>query len=126
MGGKMRGANLDIAQAAQTACRAEQLQLVCHGQAIARLHFDCRRAGGDKRVQARQGLRHDLVFGGGPGCRNRGKDSAAGTGDLFVACALKAHLELTGAAARIGQMSMAVDQTRGDQAAFGIVMRQVG
>ena len=58
--------------------------------------------------------------GGSTGGAYGGDDATAGTGDVGIADALQALLELVGAVARVDQMGVAIDQAGRNPAAFAI------
>ena len=82
---------------------------------IARLDLHHRGAFGDQRIKAGERRGNQTLKPGFSGGGNGGNDTAAGTRDLFVAGALKPHLELTRTVAAKNDVGMAVDETRRDE-----------
>lgn len=107
---------LDRALAAQLARDLQLFGLVGQGQPVP--GFDLQRgdAFGQHGVQAGQAGGEQVGFAGGAGGAHGGDDAAAGTGDVGIAHALQALLELTGAVAGIDQVGVAVDQAGADPA----------
>ncbi len=110
MGAQEGGHHLDRAQLAQRAGYAQLPALVFQGEAVAGFDFDRGHALGQHGVQARQRGGQQGALIGGAGRAHGGDDAAARTGDVGVAGALQALLELVGAVAGIDQVGMAVDQ----------------
>ena len=112
MGAKQGGGRSHRTQLAEATGHAQHLQLVGDGQAVAGLDLQRGHAIGQQRVQARQAGGDQLILAGGAGGAHAAENAAAGAGDLLVADAFQALLELAGTVAGIHQVGMAVDQPR--------------
>ncbi len=114
------GGDGDGAPRAQSAGGAQLAGFGVRFQAVAGLDLDGGDAFGEQGVEARQGLRDQLVLGCGAGRLHGGEDAAAGTRDLLVGGAAEAQLELVRAVAAVDEVGVAVDQAGRDPAAFEI------
>src|SRR5690606_38355162 len=86
-------------------------------QPVAGLDLDGGDALGQHRVQPGQGGLQQCRIVGFAGSAHGGDDAAAGAGDVGVAHALQALLELVGAVAGVDEVGVAVDQAGADPAA---------
>ena len=71
-------------------------------------------------VEAGQGAGDELVLARRAGRLDGGDDAAAGAGDLLVARAFQAQLELVRPVAAIDEMGVAIDEAGGDPAALAV------
>ena len=110
------GHDFDLAQLLQLFGHAQLLALVVQGQAVAGLDLDGGHAFAQHRVQPRQAGGEQGGIVGGAGGAHGGNDAAAGAGDVGIADALQALLELVGAVAGMNQVGVAVDQAGADPA----------
>ncbi|KAG0771410.1 hypothetical protein G6F22_016498 [Rhizopus arrhizus] len=114
------GHHVDPAFLAQCTRHLQLLAFVGQGQAVAGFDLERGHAFGAHRQQAWAAFAGQLFRRRGAGGTHGGDDAAAGTGDLRIADALQALLELVGAVAGVDQMGVAVDQSRRDPAAFAV------
>ena len=115
--GQVGGAHLDPQLLAHPPRHPQHPPLAVEIQAVAGLDLQRGDAVGGQRARAGQRFGQQLVLAGRAHRLHRRHDAAAGAGDVLVAGALQALLELAGAVAGEHQVGVAVDQTRGDQAA---------
>jgi formimidoylglutamate deiminase len=115
MGGKVRDADGQLAQARNLARGAQQGKFTVNAKAIAGL--DLYRGGpcGGHGVKAGQGLGKQVAFRCGAGGGDGRQDAATGTGNLGIAGTVQAHLELCRAVTGKDSVGMAVDQAGRDQ-----------
>jgi hypothetical protein len=113
-----RGPHADAEFLADAPCDLEHLAFAVQIQAIARFDFQRSDAVGEQRACARQRLGEQRFGTRGAGLAYGGIDAAAGAGDLFVARAVEALLEFLRAVAGEDEVSVAVDQARGDPRAL--------
>lgn len=109
------GHDFDLAQVFQLLGHAQLLALVVQSETVAGFDFDGGDAFGQHRVQPGQGGFQQRCIVGLPGGAHGGDDAAAGTGDVGIAHALQALLELARTVAGIDEVGMAVDQAGADQ-----------
>ncbi len=114
--GQVGRAHGDAQLRADAPRHAQHLALVLQVQAVAGLDLQRRRAVGDQGARTGDGLCEQVVLAGLAHRAHAGNDPPAGAGDLLVAGALQAHLELARAVTGEHQVGMAVDQPRGDPA----------
>ena len=123
MGPKVACAHPHRAFARKAPCGAQHAQLCLLLQPVAGFHLDRRQPLGDHRIQPGQRLRDQIVLA----CRARGadggQDAAPCPRDLFVACALKAHLEFPRAVAAKDDVAVTVDRRGRDQPPAQIAAR---
>ena len=102
---------------AEPARGAQQAGLGVEIEPVTGLDLDRGHALGDQPVEARGGARDELVLARRPRRLDGRDDAAAGRGDLAVARAGQAQLELVRAVAAEDEVGMAVDQAGGDPTA---------
>ena len=119
--------------AAEAARDAQAARLVLGGEAVARLDLDRRHAFAHQGEGALAGELEQGLVARRARRRDGRADAAAGLGDVLVARAFQALLELAGALAGVDEVGVAVDEARRDERAaevdFGVgarVRRQVG
>src|SRR5690349_14370784 len=100
---------------------AQHLALVFAVESVAGFHFDCGDSLSSEAVDARLGILQQLFFACLASLRHGRPDAPASAGDLLVACALQAKLELLRAIAGEDQMRMTIDQARRQPTAGQIV-----
>ena len=110
MGPQEGGADRDRPRLPEAPGGAQHLEFVAGGQAVAGLDLDRRRTLADEGVEARQRAGDQRVLARRPGRGHRRGDAPARLGDLLVARAGEAKLELGGAVAAIDQVRVAVDE----------------
>ena len=113
-------ADCDIALFGEPAGDGERFALGVKLKSIAGFDFDRAYALGDESVQSPERRGHELVFAGGAGRADSGKNAAAFAGDLFISCAGESQLEFVRPIAAVYQMGVAIDQRGRDPAPFAI------
>ena len=99
---------------AQAARHLQLLGFVQQAQAVAAFDLDGGHAVGLELVQAAAGQLEQLPLRAAAGGGHGAGDAAAGVGDLGVAVAGQAHLELVGAGAAVHQVRVAINQAGRD------------
>ena len=99
---------------------AQHLQLIRDRQPVAGLDLDRGGTAGDQLVDPGQGKGKKPVFAGSPRRVDGGQDTTTRAGNLGVADALQALLELDRAVAGMDRMGVAINQAGGDEAALQV------
>ncbi|MCY1504277.1 hypothetical protein D9M68_384420 [compost metagenome] len=126
VGGQAGGAHRERQGFAQAPGDAQHLALAGQVQAVAGLHFQGGDAIAQQLARAPGGALQQLVLAGLAGGAHRAGDAAALGGDLGIADAFQALLELAAAVAAEHQVGVAVDQPRGEPGAFEVDFDIVG
>ncbi len=123
VGGQQRGGDADRAVPHQSAGGQQHFELVGQGQAVTRLDLHRGDAVAQQGVQARQGLRDQLVFAGQACLAHGRQDTASGARNVFVSGAIEPQLKFMGAIAGEDEMGMRIDQAGTDPAPVAIGRR---
>ncbi|MCY1521722.1 hypothetical protein D9M68_565470 [compost metagenome] len=126
VGGQAGGAHGDRQGFAQAPGDAQHLALAGQVQAVAGLHFQGGDAIAQQLARAPGGALQQLVLAGLAGGAHRAGDAAALGGDLGIADAFQALLELAAAVAAEHQVGVAVDQPRGEPGTFEVDLHVIG
>jgi hypothetical protein len=110
----------------EAAGRAQELQLVGRGEAVAALDLDGGRAVAEHGREEAGRAFDEGVFGEGPRGADGVQDATAGLQDLQVVGALQAEGELVGAVAAEDGVRVGVDEAGEDGAAGGVDDARVG
>ena len=115
-------AHLERQLAAEAARDAQAPRLVLEAEAVAGLDLERGDAFGHQHPCTRGGKSVQLRIAGRARRRDGRADAAAGAGDVLVARAFEAQLELARAVAAVDQVGMAVDQARRHERAAEVVL----